>query len=403
MKLKWRLRAMRRNHRLGNHDAIPVAESWPADAVVAHSTALSERIMELRAEDESEKRKQMRAAFKELVDREWLAVIQDDVIAEIGRRKKLSALNTVLKDTATNRITTKSGEIAERLVTNALRTQFSKEIDKLGIVGLAIKLRKEKTSYGVPYFRVRLIRKPEARVGEILSEGEHRCVALAAFLAELTTTESRSAIVFDDPVSSLDHMHRDAVAVRLAEEGQHRQIIVFTHDIAFLLLLVQACSEKGTHVASRGVTRSDNYAGIVQQDPPVRAQPIEKIIDGIQKQFEDEKRFYDRGDHVKWERTMDALQKRLRSTWERAVEEVVGPVTKRLSNKVNTKGLAKLTVLTMDDCTQMHQAYSRCSTLLHSTPGALNSPLPKPKDVHDQITALRQWFENIKQRQGKID
>ena len=93
----------------------------------------------------------------------------------------------------------------------------------------------------MPHFRVSLIRKPEARVGKILSEGEHRCVALAAFLAELATTESRSAVVFDDPVSSLDHMHREAVAERLADEGQHRQVIVLTHDIDFLFLLDQSC------------------------------------------------------------------------------------------------------------------------------------------------------------------
>ena len=400
--LKRRLRAVRQNHTRGDKAIFPEADSWPADAVAAHVDVLTVRITALRSEDESEERKQLRAAYKELADREWLAVIQDDVIAEIGRRKKLAALKTVLKDTATHRITTKSGEIAERLVTNALRAQFSKEIDKLGVAGLAIELRKEKTSYGVPHFRVSLIRKPGARVGEILSEGEHRCVALAAFLAELATTESRSAIVFDDPVSSLDHMHRDAVARRLAEEGQHRQIIVLTHDIAFLFLIDQACRERGTHVGFRSVIRSNEYAGFVQQDPPVRAQPIEKVIDGLQGHFDNERRFYENGDHDRWERTVDAFQKRLRFTWERAVEEAVGPVIKRLSNKVETKGLAKVTTLTMDDCKQMRQAYGRCSTLLHSTADALNRPLPKPESVQDEITVLQEWVEDIKQRQGKI-
>ena len=341
--------------------------------------------------------------LEELRDRAWLAVIKDDVIGEIGRRKKRAALNAVLKDTATNRITTKSGEIAERLVTNALRAQFSKEIDKFGIAGLAIELRKEKTRYGVPYFRVSLMRKPDARVGEILSEGEHRCVALAAFLAELATTESRSAIVFDDPVSSLDHMHREAVADRLAQEGRHRQIIVLTHDIAFLFLLDRACREKGTHAAFRSVTRTDDHAGFVQQDPPARAQPIEKVICGMQKQFDNEKCLYENGDHDMWERTVDSMQKRLRGTWERAVEEAVSPVIKRLSNKVETKGLAKVTTLTTDDCTQMRQAYGRCSTLLHSMADALNQPLPKPEAVQNEITALRNWVEDIKQRQSKID
>lgn len=79
------------------------------------------------------------------------------------------------------------------------------------------------------------------------------------------------------------------------------------------------------------------------------------------------------------ERTVEALQKRLRCTWERAVEEAVGPVIKRLSNKVETKGLAKVTTLTIDDCTKMRQACGRCSTLLHSSADALN-PLAEARD-----------------------
>ena len=400
--LKWRLRSVRREHTRGENAAFPLPRTWPFEAITAHSATLSTRIAALRMQDESEERKQMRTELQHLADRAWLAVVQDDVIAEIGRRKKRDALAAVLKDTATNRITTKSGEIAERLVTNTLRARFSKEIDKFGIARLAIELRKARTSYGVPHFRVSLTQKPDVRVGEILSEGEHRCVALAAFLAELATTVSRSAIVFDDPVSSLDHMHRETVAERLAEEGQNRQIIVLTHDIAFLFLLDQACHEKDTHATFRSVTRTHNYAGFVQRNSPARAQPIDNVIDGMQKQFDKEKCFYENGDHDKWERTLDAMQMRLRLTWERAVEESVGPVIKRLSNKVETKGLAKVTTLTLDDCREMREAYGRCSRLLHSAADTLNSPLPKPETVQMEITALRNWVADIKQRQRNI-
>ena len=228
-------------------------------------------------------------------------------------------------------------------------------------------------------------------------------MALAAFLAELATTKSRSAIVFDDPVSSLDHMHREAVADRLAEEGQNRQIIVLTHDIAFLFLLDQACREKATHVAFRSMSRTDNYAGFIQQDPPLRAQPIDRVIDAMQKLLDNEKIHYQNGDHDKWERTVDALQKRLRWTWERAVEEAISPVFKRMSEKVQTKGLSKVTALTINNCTKMRAAYRRCSILLHSAPDTLSQSLPKPEAVQKEITALRNWIADIRQRQDQID
>ena len=400
---KWRLRSILRKHTSNEDDSFPIADVWPAEAITKHTNALLTRIAALVAEGETEARKQMRAELEELEDRAWLVVIQKDVIAEIGRRKTYATLTAVLKDTATNRITIKSSETADRLVTSALCTKFANEVDRFDIRGLSFELRKEQASYGVPRFKVSLMQTSDTRVGEVLSEGEHRCVALAAFIAELTTTESRSAIVFDDPVSSLDHIHREAVAERIAEEGRHRQIIVFTHDLAFLFLLDQACHEKGIHRDFRSVTRTDDQAGIVQQNPPIRAQRIEKVIDGMQKILNNEKRFYENGDQDKWESTVDVMQKRLRTTWERAVEEAVGPVLRRLSNKVDTKGLAKVTTLKKDDCLKMREAYGRCSKLLHSSSDQLNPTLPHPKAIQSEITELKNWVEDIKDRQNQIE
>ena len=135
------------------------------------------------------------------------------------------------------------------------------------------------------------------------------------------------------------------------------------------------------------ITRTDEFAGFCQQDPPARARPIERVIDGMQRQLDKQRVHYDVGDRETWELTIDLLQKRLRSTWERAVDEAVGPVIRRLSNKVETKGLAKLTTLTMEDCTKMRLAYERYSTLLHSSADTLNSPVPGA--VQREITELR--------------
>ena len=49
-------------------------------------------------------------------------------------------------------------------------------------------------------------------VGEVLSEGERRAVALAFFLAEVGVSEHGGGVVLDDPVSSLDHARRSYVA-----------------------------------------------------------------------------------------------------------------------------------------------------------------------------------------------
>jgi energy-coupling factor transporter ATP-binding protein EcfA2 len=402
LSLLWRLRQMLRIHDLSSTPALPPLSEIPIAALSRHSRDLSARAASLLAEEDSAARKALVSEYDALADRAWLAIVKDDVLAQIERHKSIAALNEAVKDTATNRITTKSGEIAQSLVTNMLRSRFAVEVDRLGVARLAIELIQEKTTRGVPFFRVSLMNKPSEKVGAVLSEGEHRCVALAAFLAELSTIDAQSAIVFDDPVSSLDHMHREKVAGRLADEGVQRQVIVFTHDIAFLFLLYEACREKGTHVGFRSINRGTEFAGFCQANPPPNAQPVDRVVEAMQKQLDDRKIHYKRGNQEEWYLTVRSLQEQLRTTWERAVEEALTPVVKRLANKIDTKGLPKITVLDMQDCKVMREAYGRCSALLHSQAEVLNPPLPVPSAIEAEITALRDWVGDIRKRQDQV-
>ena len=396
-----RLMDIRNNN--GNTGAdFPTSSIMPIALLGELSTNLQQRATGLLDAGNSEERKKLIEERDELEDQVWLAGIQDDVLAEIKRRADIAALQKAVRDTTTHRITAKSAEIAESLVTETMRAQFAKEVNRLGVAGLAVELRQEKTTQGEPLFRVRLIRKPDAGVGEVLSEGEHRCVALAAFLAELSTSNSRSCIVFDDPVSSLDHMHREAVAKRLAAEGVNRQIIVFTHDIAFLLLISEECRAAGARIAFRSINRGAELAGFCDSNPPPNAQPVEKVIEGMGKHLENMRFQYELGKQADWHRTVHSFQEQLRTTWERAVEETLSPVIKRLANKVNTKNLFKLTVLNLADCSTMRAAYGRCSALLHSNADALNKPLPNPDVIKAEIGALSDWVKDIQVRQEKI-
>ena len=99
---------------------------------------------------------------------------------------------------------------------------------------------------------------------------------------------------------------------------------------------------------------------------------------------------------------MRGLQEQLRTTWERAVEEAVSPVLRRLGNKVSTGGLAKMTAINLADCQTMRDAFGRCSAVLHSEAAGLNKPLPAPDKVQAEITALKDWVESIDARQAAI-
>lgn len=405
LELAWRLRAILRTHDLAVLPSLPPSGAISLDPLHTALSGIATRIEGLQSEASSPQHAALITERDGLADRKWLGIVKADVLAQIDRLKAIEWSEKATKDTATNKITSQSARIAQALVTNRLRGRFAIEVDKLGVAGLAIELQQAKTAAGVPFFQVRLINKPSEPVGKVLSEGEHRCVALAAFLAELSTIDAQSTIVFDDPVSSLDHLHRDRVAVRLAEAGQTRQVIVFTHDMAFLLLLDEACratkDRVPTPVAYRLISRGTENAGYCHQDPPANVMPLDKVIDGMKAHLGNVKIHHERGDQAKWLREVTSFQDQLRTTWERAVEEVVGPVIRRLSRKVETTGLIKLTVLTDADCKAMREAYGRCSALLHSQPGEINPPLPAPLVIEAEIDALEKWIADIRSRQEK--
>lgn len=400
--LKWRLRSILRSHVSESIETVfSIAEPWPIEDIDNHTDALSERIKELKTQHESDVLNKLQSEFKNLEDRIWLSEVQEELVDEIGRLRVRSMLKQRLKDTATHRISTKSKALAEELVTRKLSERFKQEIEELGGKDLKIDLRKKKASYGVSYFKIVLNRSPSSTVGEILSEGEEHCVALAAFLADLGTTESRGAIVLDDPVSSLDHIHRRPVSKRLVDESIRRQVIVFTHDLPFLYMLNQAAHKHQSQISIRHVARSVAHTGNIQEDPPVHVQSVEKAINGMQKKLDNEKIHYEKGDQPNWENTVDVLSKRLRRTWERAVEEALSPVFKRMSEKVQTDGLTKVAAITQDDCKAMRRSYELSSSLLHSSPDAFGETVTKPDEIQQEIDNLRDWFDSIRIRQGR--
>jgi energy-coupling factor transporter ATP-binding protein EcfA2 len=398
----WRHRQIRRRHvnHAGAIDAPVIA--YPRQALVIQVADIDSRANALAAEAGSPARAALLAEKTELADRQWLGGIKADILAEIERLKQIERLEAAQRDTTTNRITAKSTEIAQALVTDALRAQFAREVASFEIAGLAVELRQQNSVQGIPRFKVALTRKPNAAVGQVLSEGEHRCVALAAFMAELATTENKSGIVFDDPVSSLDHMHREAVAKRLIAEAAHRQVIVFTHDLAFLFELNRAAddAQPRPQVAISSVSRGADKAGFCRSEPPFKARRVSDITTALTNQLANERYHFERGNDDEWRRTVKSIAGALRDTWEIAVEEVVGHVIRRLSNEVKTPGLVKLTAITVPDCEAMRDGFGRCSELLHSAAPALNRPLPRPDALSAEIDALAAWADSLRQRQG---
>lgn len=398
----WRARAIIRSAGKTETLTLPPSPTMPYAELKAVSAEILDRISALTAERDSPERRALLDERDNLADRKWLSVVLADITQHIDNLKNIHELEQLARQTTTQRISTQTTTLARSHVTEHLEACFSSEAEKLGISSLGIELRQGRTVAGVPQFQIRLRGETKHAAGKVLSEGEHRCVALAAFLAELTTTHTRSAIVFDDPVSSLDHIHRQAVAARLAEESLTRQVIVLTHDVAFLLLLDEACKAVKSQVGYRLISRGADSPGFCHNSPPNDVIPIDQVLASLSNHLRNVSNLHTRGDLARWRAEVNNFDVELRTAWERAVEDVVKPVLRRLGRKVDTTGLIQLTVLTEADHSEMRQAYGRLSMLLHNQPDGLSEKLPTPDVIESEINALLNWLTSIRGRQAAV-
>lgn len=190
------------------------------------------------------KKKAMEGEYGELVARQKLKQSLDPILALLERMKLKENLEKCNNDLKTRPITDMSKDLANKVITPELQKAIDCEFQTLDIGHIKTKLnpRPEK---GKIQYSLLLDLPTTAKLEAILSEGEQRAIAIGSFLAELQLADHEGAIVFDDPVSSLDHHRRMRVAKRIVREAAHRQVIVFTHDTAFLgELLDQIESQK---------------------------------------------------------------------------------------------------------------------------------------------------------------
>lgn len=361
-----------------------------------------EREKAIKEEQNSPQFKALIAEYNELQDRIWLQSIQEEIYVHIERQKKIYSLKEMQKKTDFTSITNQSKKVAKLLITDMLRARFTKELEKLGVVNLAIEMQQDKGTEGIPYFRIVLSRKPDKDVAKILSEGEHRCVALAAFLSELCTVDTKSAIVFDDPVSSLDHMYTGKVVERLTEEAKERQVIIFTHDLPFMLSLKESCKKSNVKSSFATITRTEDYTGLCLAQEPFRAKSALSLVAALREKLSKSKQLFETGNDA-WQFEASTIIKWLRIAWENAVEEVIYPVLRRYDKDVYTSNLFKLTILTEEDCIEMREWYDKCSPDAHARPIPINSPPLSPNEVEGLLLGLENWLAKIQEKQKNLD
>lgn len=369
------------------------------DALVA---TLKARADELDSQRNPEVLQRLRSELAELEARHSLAMTKDAVLARIKAMRQADALRACMSDVDTGVITKKNAELTKKAVTEGLRAQFAKEARELRLRLDFVEVKPAGGKEGVLFHQLQLPKARQAKpLATILSEGERKASALALFFAEASLDSAKSALVLDDPVSSFDHVRREAVAHRIAALAAERQVAVFTHDLAFLLALAAECDSAGVQMHPHTLERRGETAGHRIPGLPFKGQNVGHRIGRLKAELQRIQAIHHREGPSKYEPDARNLYGMLRVTWERAVEEVLfAGVVERQRSSIETNKLKKVTV-TPDDVARVFAGMTKSSRWLvgHDQPLVENTPVPGPEELSEDIDDLVEFVGEIRARQ----
>lgn len=242
-----------------------------------------------------------------------------------------------------------------------------------------------------------------AKTDEILSEGEQRAIALGSFLAELALANHSCGIVFDDPVSSLDHWRRRDVARRLVAEAKTRQVIIFTHDTAFLGQLCDEIDAESLPHVMMFLEWQGSSPGCVNDGLPWDQQGYKARINALE---QTQRKLAKDWPHYPGEKESNEMRKqydRLRATLERIIQDVVfNGVVKRYRDWIRIDSLEDVVGFNRTEYEAIEKLHKRSCDVVsaHDPASAKAAPVPTATDLGNDIAALTAIVEAIKNRRA---
>lgn len=238
---------------------------------------------------------------------------------------------------------------------------------------------------------------------QVLSEAEQRMCSLAFFFAELHQSGSTSGIVFDDPVSSLDHSHRTAVARRIVEESATRQVIVFTHDAVFFGELLTLCQDADRVPEVRSISYRAEGPGYVDAGLPY---DMRRHADRIQQHRTTQQQIAANFNNPPGEDERRAIRNAyddLRVTIEVGIEDTLlnGTVV-RFRDGISVGRLDGVMVVEEQDFREVQRLHDRCcrNVSAHSHAAGQQRPVTQPDELLIDIEAVNALFVSIRRRRN---
>jgi energy-coupling factor transporter ATP-binding protein EcfA2 len=316
-----------------------------------------------------------------------------------------SDLRTSSEQVSTQSISMKITTLQRKYVTESFTAKVRTEAQELGLrralPGIASRTEAGKLSRSVVIDGLQVTGvTPE----QVFSEGERTALALAYFLAELGDAAEVPGVVFDDPVTSLDHRIRSKVIARIVGLAKGRQVVVMTHDLAFYCELKEAATQERVLPELRSIETVGRFVGLVRNGEPIDAMSVterEQVLEQLIKEAEQAEVTRNVDD---FSVACSRFYGLLRRTWERAVEELLfNKVVMRFDKNVKTQSLTGV-VVDADSISLIFKAMSKCSAMIdaHDHAIAANATQPDLAEIKRDLEALRAFrVEHKKKRNAQ--
>lgn len=338
------------------------------------------------------------AAKNELKDKLALLDQKDAIKAEIARRKTEQSLRDHANGISTASATKFSADLARKYVTDVVKDHFVRESERLKLEHVV--LGDQGSTKGKLRHKPALIGATGNSPRQVLSEGEQTAAGLAGFFTEVHFDESKSAVILDDPMSSLDHERRSKAARRVVEVAQDRQVIVFTHDLVFLGEITRAAAELGVAVHERAIERNGaQRPGRSVECHPWKARDAKGRLAALATELVALEKGQAAMTSDEFERASSDWAGKVSETWERIVRsEIVFTAVDRGSTEVRPKKFRVFARVTEQDDTDFQSGYGIVSKWArrHDKSEETNHTAPTIPEMQAELLRIQAFWERVR-------
>jgi len=369
----------------------------PVGQLQALSETLAQDVANLEKAADETARRAMQAEFNELDARYKLAKVKAAVMKAIANLSLDAKLSKCVKAVKTNTISKKATELAAAVISQELAEVLNREFKALAAETLSVSLR-SRSAKGKTLHKLKLGFSQAKSPGEVLSEGEQRAIAIGSFLAEVNLGGGTGGVVFDDPVSSLDHKRRERVAKRLVQEALKRQVIIFTHDVYFVSVMVDEAARSGAVCLTQSLTRKPEGYGVADPKLPFEVMGTKSRVGELRNMQQEIAKLFRSGDEPEHRKQTAEAYRQLRNAWERAVEEILfRNVVIRFRKGISTQLLSEV-VVEDADCALIEKEMTKCSNYAHDQALLGGTEIPDPDELLKDVNTLEAWRSQVDER-----